>query len=379
MLVGAFGNKTDFEMILHFFSDDIFSNYVIGQFSEPGMCSEFVLMTPTQETKYFHHFERVRRVTPYEKEEMDQVIASLSDYSAIILHGLFYPWCETILRSVPDKVKVAWEFWGGEIYGRRDLASGFKAPLTRFIDKLHTIKKQKSDSSWQLPLGLFQRIDYCLTAQKEEYEFAKAYLGSSRLKHLWYTYYSIEDTVGDLIDMRSDGDNLWFCHNAFVESNAFDAAIKLFLSHRKHHRGRSVIMPLSYGSPWVKKAMNKLGPRLFDDFVPLTAFLPRTEYNRLMLRCSTMILPCYRPAGQGNIITALWLGMRVYLSEHSISFDYFKRIGLIIFSFESDFRTYGCQKLSDEEVLHNRNVLSIHFSHDSIKKACINLVSVLNG
>jgi hypothetical protein len=366
-------------MILHLLTDDKFSDYVISQFSGPEMCSEFVLMSGSEVTCYFQDVDKVMRVNPYEKGEMASLIVSLKNYSAIILHGLFYPWCEMILRSVPDNVKVAWEFWGGEIYGREDLTDVFKAPLTRFVDKIHAMKNRQSYSSWQLPMYLFQRIDYCLTAQQEEYEFAKAYFGSSKLKHLWYTYYSIEETVGDLIDTRSEGENMWFCHNAFVESNAFDALIKLSLFYKKHLKGRSVIMPLSYGNPWVKKTMNRLGPHLFDDFAPLTAFLPRPDYNRLMLSCSTMVLPCYRPAGQGNVLTALWLGMRVYLSEHSISFNYFKRIGLIIFSFESDFRVLGCQKLSEKEVIHNRNVLSTHFSHDSIKKACITLVGILNG
>ncbi len=367
-------------MILHFLSDDIFSNYVIGQFSSPEMQSDFVVMSTTDKLENLQHSGKAIIVNPYHKESIRKLIGSLSNYSAIVLHGIFYPWCETILRNVPEDVKVAWEFWGGEVYGRKELVKGFHAPVTKMMYGVHNLFSKGQKKGWQLPVELFQRVNYCLTAQREEFEYVKRTLGCPNIQHIWYTYYSIEETIGELADLKCVGDNVLLCHNAFVESNIFDAMFRLGMpKNRKYLKNKVVILPLSYGSSWVKNLVLKLSPLTFRYGVkPLTVFLPRKDYNRLLLDCSTMILPSYRPAGQGNVITALWLGMRVYLSEKCISFGFFKRLGLSVFSFESDFRDYGCQKLSDEEVMHNRSILMDNFGRERILCACNEVVSKLN-
>lgn len=367
-------------MILHFLSDDNFSDYVIGQFSSPEMQSEFVLMSTTKKMVHFKHAEFVTIVNPFQNEPMNRLIDSLKNYSAIVLHGLFYPWCETVLRSVPDNVKVAWEFWGGEIYGRKELVKGFRAPVTKMINGVHNLFSRRQNKDWQLPVELFQKVDYCLTAQYEEFEYVKRWVKHSKMQHIWYTYYSIEETIGELVDLKCIGDNLWLCHNAFVESNIFDAMFRLnWPKNRKHLRNRTVVLPLSYGTPWVKNLVLNTSHLAFRyGTKPLTVFIPRTDYNRLMMDCSTMVLPSYRPAGQGNIITALWLGMRVYLSEKCISYGFFKRLGVKVFSFESDFQKYGCQRLDELDVEHNRTVLRVNFGRENLLSACKEIVSILN-
>jgi hypothetical protein len=97
----------------------------------------------------------------------------------------------------------------------------------------------------------------------------------------------------------------------------------------------------------------------------------------MMLNCSTLILPYYSPAGQGNIITALWLGMRVYISNRSIALKYFRRIGIIIYSFEDDFEKYGTIPLSDDIVYHNRNILMNVYSKKTVSQCCEKLIRTL--
>lgn len=375
-------------MILHLLihskgTEKQFATYVMKQFSASDKFSDFVVMSVDKEITDYDSFHNVRIMNPYNQKNMGSLLKSLANYTAILFHGLFEPWCETILRNVPDNVKVAWEFWGGELYGRRDVYTSFLAPLTRIMNTVHKVYKRSAYyEKWELPIECFQRIDYCLTAQYEEFLFAQNYIPSSHFIHLWYTYYSVEDTVGELIDKQCSGNNVWFCHNATIESNAFDSIIRLVLSpiNRKHLKNKSVIMPLSYGGQWIKNIMIKIGQRVFKyGFFPIISFLERDVYNRLMLDCSTMILPSYRPAAQGNIITALWLGMRVYLSERCISYNYFRRIGTRVYSFESDFIKYGCTRLLDEEVRINRQVLSETFGRKHIEDSISVVVAALNG
>ena len=51
-------------MILHFLSDDKFSDYVIEQFSSHEMQSEFVLMSTAEKMVLLHHEEIVTLVNP---------------------------------------------------------------------------------------------------------------------------------------------------------------------------------------------------------------------------------------------------------------------------------------------------------------------------
>ena len=367
-------------MVLHVLSDDKFTDYAIKQFQAREMQSEMVVI-PSGAAHPFTKYDNVR-VISYPSLQFSELLANLGNYSGIILHGLFWQYCEDIIKATPPSVKIAWYFWGGELYSRPDVEYSFLAPITRLLYNAHNCKNNRGIATphmWLLPLELYKRIDICLTGEQEEYEFAIEYTNSS-MQFLWYTCYSLEDTIGELINQRSRGRNILFCNSAALETNIFDASIWLQKpSYRKHLKGRSLVVPLSYGSPWIKNLMLKIGPILFKNFIPLVDFLPRNEYNKIMLSCSTLILPYYSPAGQGNIITALWLGMRVYLSEKSIAFSFFRRIGVEIYSLERDFSKYGCDAMPDDLVEKNKMVLAEMFSAKHVYGCAKRLIDVLEG
>lgn len=367
-------------MILHFVTDEKFTDYVICQFSAPEMYSEFVLIPSnfSNEASEVKLIDRCK-VIQYGSDEFKVLLQSINTYQAIVLHGLFWPWVEDVLKATPSTVRIAWVFWGGEIYSRTDLNDVFLAQLTKIANKLHRLKNSTNNATWELPISLFQKIDFCLTNIEEEYSFAKDYLDHKTIKHIWHSYYSIEDTVGGLIDETIVGDGVLFCNSAAIKNNMFDAI--LFLSkfkNRKYLGGRKIIMPLSYGDPWVKRAMIKIGRILFGvSFCPILEFLSIDRYNSLMLQCSTLILPYWQPAAQGNIITGLWLGMRVYLSEKSMAYTNFKRIGACIFSLEKDFSKYHYSRLSEAEVETNRAVLRNFYCKEHVMQCARDVVNAL--
>ena len=369
-------------MILHLLHYDHatgrqFASYVIKQFSSPDLFSEFVFITESTDVDFPSH-QKVRFINSNDLVSFHGLLDSLVNYSGLILHGLFYPWCEDVLNSVPENVKVAWMFWGGEIYGRDDR---FLAPLSKLAERLHGLLKGRSKSKeWALPKKAFQRINYCLTGEMEEYEYAKQYLDSKNLQFIWYTYYSIEETVGALYNSHCQGNGVCLCNSATIGNNMFDAVAKFSLPrYRAIFKEREILMPLSYGAPWIRNAMLKICPMVFGaSFHPLLEFVPRDEYNKLILNCSTMILPHYRPGGQGNILTALWLGMRVYLSNQNLSYVYFKRLGVKIYSIESDFKEFGCQPMAEKDVQENRRILTRWYGRQHIEEACKSVVAILN-
>lgn len=348
-------------MILHFLTDDKFADYAIKQFSAPEMQSEFVCLNTAGRMNLVELRDKIRVMHPFGEEFAAFLDENLSKYTAIILHGMHWGmWQKEIIRRTPKDVKIAWVLWGGDVYGRHDIADSFIAPKTKFVNTLrklnHLLEKKKQKTDWELPYELFQRVDYCLTSQDEEYNYAVNYF-QKPFKRLWYTYYSLEEMIGSLMDARCHGNNVWLGNSASASNNHFDGLWTLAKNKRKLG-DRKIVMPLSYSEPWVANSVSKIARWLFGkNSQPLMKMLPRDEYNALMLDCSTMIMPHYMSQAMGNIYTGLWLGMRVYMSVQNISYPYLKRIGANVYTIEHDFAKYGFEPLADELIEQNRAAL----------------------
>jgi len=363
-------------MILHLLTDEAFTDYAIQHFSTPESLSEFVLIPSNNMMECVSRIQQCR-VIHQNSTEFEELLSQLGNYDAIILHGMHWSnWETPVLKFIPDHVKVAWNLWGGDIYGRSDIKNTFQAPLTKIIAKLHHLRCPVSnDSSWEIDKALFQRVDYCLTDELEEFEYVRKYTSNYRMKMLWYAYFSIEKTVGGLMDKHVVGNNIWLGNCAEVDTNLFDALLRLKLLGVQ---SRKIICPLSYSTSWIRTRVNTIGKWLFgNSFVPLNSYMKRDEYNNLMLDCGTMIMPPRKPQGHGNILTGLWLGMRVYMSEHSIAYDFFKRIGTHVYSWESEFRKYRYTPMTDAEVEENRVVLMKWYGYQHIEESVPEIVREL--
>lgn len=368
--------------ILHIVTDEKFTDYAIRQFSAPEMCSEFVLIPSNgcmDAVKCIDQCTVIRQ----DSKELETLLNHLGDYCAIVLHGMFWGgWQTPIMESVPDNVKVAWVFWGGDLYSRHENKGLFYAPITQFFCKLHKRKKNiQQDTSWEIPLELYKRVDYCITSIDDEYFFARDFTQAT-FPRVWYSYYSVEDTIGSLMDSQSNGHNIWIGNSATPKNNHLDILWGVWKSGAwRNLKDRKIIMPLSYGAPWVRNMVKKIGRFLFGNRMQaLDQFIPRDEYNALMLSCSTMFIGYREPAATGNILTALWLGMRVYLSEHSMAYAYFKRIGCHVYSIESDLNKNNADCFAlvpDAERLQNREALMTLYGKKATDQAVVDLVHLL--
>lgn len=368
-------------MILHLLTDEQFTDYAIKQFYAPDMHSEFVLIPSNDMMRCVKMLDKCKIILQG-SNEFKELLVHLGDYDAIILHGMHWAgWQKPILEHVPKSVKVAWVFWGGDIYGRKDICDTFIASKTKFVCWLRGIKhlftRKKQSSDWELAHELFQRVDYCMTSQDEEYDYAVNYC-KKPFKRLWYTYYALEEMIGSLMDARCHGNNVWFGNSATPSNNHFDALWMLAKNKRKLGE-RKIVMPLSYSEPWITNSVSKVARLIFGSRIqPLLKLIPRNEYNALMLDCSTMIMPHYMSQAMGNIYTGLWLGMRVYMSEKNISYHYLKRIGANIYTIEHDFEKYGFEPLADELVEQNRAALMKVYGREHVMAEIKNVAKELS-
>lgn len=368
-------------MILHLLFDDKFGEYAVKQFSGEEMCSEFIIVTHSGAPDCSHKFERVG-VIMEDKEEFQSLLLGLSKYKAIVFHGLFFPWQERVLQAVPDSVKVAWVFWGGDIYGRSDFSRGALSFYSKCLIGIQNVRRfmrnRKKSFRYEIPFSYLQRIDYCLTDIPQDFNCVLNYF-KTPIKRLWYNYYSIEDTIGELVHERICGSNVLIGNSCTLHCNHIDG----FKAVSKLDTGNStIIVPLSYGESWLRQYLLLLGRFLFKDcFMPLTDYLPRTQYNQIITSCSVVVMPHYRPQAFGNIFTALWLGSRVYLSEKNPLLHYFRDLGTSIFSIEVDLikrNPFSLTPLSDEEVMNNRSILASIYGKAEMAKKNIEIVNELN-
>ena len=67
------------------------------------------------------------------------------------------------------------------------------------------------------------------------------------------------------------------------------------------------------------------------------------------------------------------------MSEKSIAFKFFNRLGFKVFSFESEFMKYGLIPLSEKEIEVNRKVMIEWYSKEHVMQSAKKVVNILEG
>ena len=368
-------------MILQITFDDKFVDYVIEQFHDYSSECRIVLLTYNPNN--IRYATKVKNIITYGTTEYYDLLESLHQYSAVIMHGLFDYMQYEIVRRLPKEVKLAWVLWGSEIYSRSENKYKCLAKYTRFIYTIHKFInkyiKGKLDINNDVPLDILKRVDYLLGTSIELFNDAKIYLKDT-VKHLRYSYYTVEEIIGsDLIDKYAYGNNLIVGNSSAIENNHIE--ILSMLNKIKPYNGVSFYFPLSYGEVWIRNLVNKIG-RFFcgSRFVPLLDFMDRYKYNELMLSCSAYIANHHRPNAFGNILTALWLGLRVFVSERNIQTTFLKRMGLCVNIIERDLKnaTLPLATLTNEEILKNRMIIEKNFGKEQMNINVLNIINTLS-
>lgn len=124
----------------------------------------------------------------------------------------------------------------------------------------------------------------------------------------------------------------------------------------------------------------KAGATMFKaDFQPILEFTSLENYVKMLSSCSVGIFYHYRQQAMGNIIAMLWLGSRVYMHEKNPAYRYLKRIGLKVFVLQNDFPIFGTNRLTEDEINHNRSALASSFSAEVVAEQYMNVVKLCKG
>lgn len=329
-------------MILHLFDDEKVVNRAISLFEEalPGNnifvckiqdCPKYIKEQPNL---YFYNNET------FELEKLQYV-------DKVIVHMLTSWKIDFLKRYVTSSYKLYWIIWGGDMYNGLISHLGyniyyepsFLSPIWKlesFI--IYVLFKTKIKiGSLNKVLKFVSQVDYFKTSLPE-YEIQKKYLSNymngKPLPLGFNVYYCLEDILGKfLLDKSVNGNTIQIGNSASLSGN--HVYVFKFLS-KLNLRNRNISVPLSYGGNkrYINHVIEEGKSRWGDCFHPILDFMELPKYNDTMLRSDIFLFGNWRQEAVGNILVALYLGAKVFLSKNSPLLQVYTDMGIKVFCLE---------------------------------------------
>lgn len=385
-------------MILHITYDQLFIDNVITLCEEAHPNSNYYIILSKNELP----LKRIKLNHPNlfiiqrKHFKISVFLKKNPDIRSIVIHCLT-PAKAEILLSASRYVKTTWMFWGAEFY-RSDVHSNLNLfgektkALSNSITKkslLFNIKTKVLNllffltHSFNTPGQIIKKAiltsDYCAPVIYEDYLLLKSTFPQFKAEYVAFNYGTLEQFLGLYIDKRINGNNILIGNSATKENNHLEAfeIIKSLISPEQQ-----VITPLSYGDKDYKEKVISIGRIKFQNtFYPLTEFLPIDEYISILSSCGIVIMNHKRQQALGNIIASIWMGAKVFLNENTTTWQFFKRIGVHVFSIEKDLcieNKFLNNPLTENQIMENRHALTLEYSHKSVLNKTKRFIEILD-
>lgn len=322
------------------------------------------------------------------QEDLQRIVDLCTQADLVVLYDLS-PIKIKLVLALPKDIKIAWRFFGYELYSKRpDL---FKSDLSRRYDKpfLKSIIKRNlllllrfliSGKTYSQRYNhLMTRIDYFLALSQEEYDFLKFYWPNLpqfiKVPH----FHLKEKIVG--VDFQKQqqrkpvviiGNNRSSYNNhldliEIIENNANKKCYNftLFFSYGSEE---------NYAKEVIKRTINK------NYFTLINNFLGKEDFTKIYHNASALVINGYRQMAGANIRTALENGVKVYLNNKSVHKQFLENQGFKIFSikdFEADLKNniLGLDKESAIHNIENFKQYSEAYTYEDFQKKVFSLVN----
>ena len=297
--------------------------------------------------------------------------------SLIVFHGMNYHQSLVALNLNKKNKKYLWSVFGSEVYNNTKIynkASVGEMTYNSFVSSLNKWFKDQIRPYYYLfikgneePDEVIKKslrlMDYAGILYNEEFnKYLDLEIVQSEIEHIKFTYYPLDKIINKDSDFVN-ASNILLGNSASYTNNhleAFEILKKLDLETQ------NIITPLSYGDQKYANQIIEIGKqKMGENFKPLTEFIPLNEYQKILLGCGIVIMNHYRQQAVGNVVNAIYLGAKVYLSIKNTLYHYLKRIGCYVYCIEEDLLS-GNQNvfdlLSEKQMIENRNKLIIELS-----------------
>ena len=396
-------------MNIHIGSDDKFLDYIIdiSKKTSNTRLNKFFIITAdnNKELKYI----KSKEVEVINTHSIDFKLllegVTHQHYTHLYIHYL-HPVLYKFINLVPSKVEIIWCFWGEDGFGRAKLRKLFLNPSTLKANNEHVIS-----IIWQLlkllrsPRRFYKYVNKLFSEFVEFRKTEKDYIKTVKRIN-WFAHYIYQDyllikskypleakylnfsyaSVEAIFDQKQsnkyvEGNNIVVGNSANYMNNhllGFNYLKKVLLPS-----DAKIYCPLNYShtSDTYFSNIIKEGRICFSDkFHPITEFISKEDYHKILYTCKFAIMPHYRSQAWGNIMALLWIGSSVFLSRKSSLYSLLKfEFDLIIFTIEDDL-SKGVDllkfELNESKILHNRQQLIKFVGEESKIKVIQGLLSV---
>ncbi len=314
-----------------------------------------------------------------------ELICEISKYDFVFLHSLAsLP--NKFISQIPSYVKVIWYAWGFDLYECYGpfLPIELYMPITKsFLRKQISLQALLSKIS-NIRHGfskkkVLERIDYFSGVYPYEYNMLSEKYSYFNAKPLDFYYGHLNFFIKDEVDqeIKHSKHNIIIGNSANPTNNHLD--IFKYIDAKEIDPETKIIIPLSYsGNEPYRKEVIKRANEFFPGHVEsLQSYMPLNDYLSLISNCKIAIFGHERQQASDNILLQILYGAKVYLSENSRAFPYFKQLGFKIYSLQSDPITNS--GLSDEDIILNRQILVEHYSESTLIRRIKTINKILNS
>lgn len=319
-----------------------------------------------------------------DKNETEKIIEKCLNYDLIVFYDLDILKSRIIL-ALPKKIPIAWRFFGYELYSKKrevflsDLSKKYITSNTSFLEKLSDFKSilkygvTKKGVFWKA----VNRVDLMFLLSHEEYAFLNTLFKNLPLPIKTANKVPIIADVEELINKRKTKSEklIVLGNNRSFYNNHLDL-IETVTPYVKSKEYNFTLLfnygSLSKYSDDVIKEAKLININLINDFMTLEAF------NEFYKNITALCINGYRQMAVANIVTAISLGIKVYLNKKNTYYQWLVNEGVKVYDinqFAIDLRNNNIS-LNLEEALYNVETmknLSIKYSvekfqNDVVKK-----------
>lgn len=369
--------------IIHCLWDDKFMDGTIRVYEcDKRHSNAYVIVTKDPQHYKFQYIKspQVRVIS------LSDFNTKVKDYDVVVLHS-FACLENKVISNIPSNCKVIWYSWGFDTYN--GLFPIIPIQLynneTKEYIRNHCKKRKIKDFLYALKEHLYfkkalSRIDYYSGVFPYEHDLIKQYHPFFNAKKLDFYYgdtdFFIKESVSHNIERNKY--NIILGNSADPCNNHHDALT--YLSQIRLPEEAKIIIPLSYaGNKEYRDWVNNYAESLFPGkVIPLIDYLPLEVYINLVSCCKVAIFFHERQQASDNIFMQMLYGAKVFLSETSYAYKYLKKEGYVVFSLQSDYQELYSE-LSDDELIHNRNLLAKNYSESTILSRVRSINDVVSG
>lgn len=353
-------SKTKTLKIIHIHSNYTFILDSIN-FENNNFNNEFIFIG--KKNNYNGIYSSLIKYFDHNPTDLKAVVEICDKADVIVLYNLDFV-KSYIANRVKENVKVCWRFFGEELYSKitkivlseismQNFDYKNQISFQKLIIKTLNIFRWGTTKSIEFNKSLI-RINYFLCLALDEYNYLnRIFINLPEFIQLPYSI--IRENYDINIDKHK---KIIIGNNRGIYNNHFE--VLDIISKYSNTEKFEFILLFNYGikSNYSEKVLKDA--LLIKNMTILNDFLSYNDFQKIYENVGAIVINGFRQMAMGNILTALCNGVKVYLNEKNVMFNWFKNEGFLVFNiedFENHLRTDKLLLTKDEIEF---NLLSIN-------------------